>query len=213
MSDAPVFVGGHSLGAARALLYAWSRLKRGKRVDGIYALAPPRPGDNYIGLNLAASPGVIVQSLKNRRDFVTNVPVDMKLINERYEPAWPFTEVDEPGGPGLFGDHHIDLYQAGARKLPGIDASIQIAAAADQIARLYDDRSEWDWLHDVDGEFCSMKIMPSGARLVIFRGSITALDWLDDFDARQILIMGARVSEGFWRGVAAVQDLMDAQIA
>ena len=39
-----IYIGGHSLGAAEAYEYAYSRVKRGLRVDGVYCLAPPRPG-------------------------------------------------------------------------------------------------------------------------------------------------------------------------
>jgi predicted alpha/beta hydrolase family esterase len=49
-----VFIGGHSLGAARAYEYAYARVVRGLRVDGIFALAPPNPGCAAIGKALAA---------------------------------------------------------------------------------------------------------------------------------------------------------------
>jgi len=58
-----------------------------------------------------------------------------------------------------------------------------------------------------------MKIMPSGAKLMIRRGSKTGTDWLaEDLDFTQIDVFGAKVSRGFWKSVASVQNQLDAQL-
>jgi hypothetical protein len=57
-----------------------------------------------------------------------------------------------------------------------------------------------------------MKRMPSGAKLMIRRGSVTVQDWLNDFDAIQIPVLGARVSQGFWAGVQPIESVMDQQL-
>jgi pimeloyl-ACP methyl ester carboxylesterase len=212
VSGAPVFIAGHSLGAARAFLYAWSRIKRGLRVDGIYALASPHPGDHTIAETISVS-GPIVRSLVNGRDYVPYLPIDLEEIGEEYVPgAQPWQVINEPPTtPGLKLDawHAIALYQAAARKLPPTGGAVELGDAADEVACLYVDTAGWDWINPVDGAYCAMKVMPTGARLVVFRGTITAHEWLQDFDAVQIQVMGARVSQGFWAGVAAVEDRLD----
>ena len=211
-----VFFAAHSLGAARIWQAAYSRIKRGLRVDGIYALASPMPGNKAIRQIIFANRATMtIRSLKNRRDHVTAVPVSIELIGEEFEQPWPFDEINElPSDNGFFADHHIGLYQAGARKVPDNPvAAITLADAADQVARLYTDPTGWDWIHSVDGEYTAMKVMPNGAKLVIPRGSITALDWLDDFDAAEIIVHGAKMSRGFWRGVAPIESQLDAVLA
>ena len=213
-----VYIGGHSLGAARAFLYAYSRIKRGLRVDGIYALASPHPGDKAIGQILFAARANFqaVRSLKNRRDFVLRVPEPIAFIGEEYYQSWQLDEINETVDMsfGLDPDHHIANYVAGAHKVPdNPSAAIKLGDAADQIERLYTDATNWDWINAANGAYSSMKVMPSGARLAIFRGTASFLEWLQDFDAVQETVLGAKVSTGFWSGVAAVQDQLDAQLA
>ena len=208
-----VYIGGHSLGAAEAYEYAFSRIRRGLRVDGIYCLAPPRPGDSVLANTLLASIKV-ARALKNRRDIVPSVPVDIEWLGEEYVQPYPFEEIDEkPTTIGLFADHNITLYAAGAQKLKPLGVSVEIGEAATQIARLYIDDTGWDWINPVNGRFWAMKIMPSGAKLMIRRGSVTVEDWLMDFDAIQIPVLGANVSRGFWSGVQPVESVMDQQLA
>lgn len=211
----PVYIAGHSLGAARAYEYAYSRVVRGLRVDGIYALAPPNPGCSAIGLALAAIPNV--RSIKNGRDLVPDVPVDIEWAGEEYVQPRPFEEINEPPPADdhdfLARWHHIGLYVAGVRKLPGTDAAIALPDAADQVARLYLDATGWDYIHPVDGSYWAMQTMPSGARLLIPRGSVTLHDWLDDLDAGMVHVLGARMSAGFWAGVVPVQDMLDGWLA
>jgi Lipase (class 3) len=208
-----VYIGGHSLGAAEAYEYAFSRIKRGLRVDGIYCLAPPRPGDSVLASTLLASV-TVARALKNRRDVVPSVPVDIAWMNEEYVQPYPFEEINEkPTTSGLFADHNIALYAAGAQKLKPLGVPVEIGEAATQIARLYTDATGWDWINPINGRYWAMKIMPSGAKLMIRRGSVTVQDWLDDFDAIQIPVMGARMSQGFWAGVQPIESVMDQQLA
>jgi pimeloyl-ACP methyl ester carboxylesterase len=208
-----VYIAGHSLGAAEAYEYAFSRIKRGLRVDGIYCLAPPRPGNSVLANTLLSSVKT-ARSLKNRRDIVPSVPIDIEWLGEEYVQPYPFEEIDEkPPAPGLFADHSILLYAAGAQKLKPLGVSVEIAEAATQIARLYADTTGWDWINPVNGRYWAMKIMPSGAKLMIRRGSVTVEDWLMDFDAIQIPVLGAAVSRGFWSGVQPVESAMDYQLA
>jgi hypothetical protein len=208
-----VYIGGHSLGGAEAYEYAFSRIKRGLRVDGIYCLAPPRPGDSTLANTLLASVKV-ARALKNRRDIVPSVPVDIELLDEEYVQPYPLIEINEkPTTFGLDADHNIALYVAGAQKLKPLGVSVEIGEAAIQIARLYTDTTGWDWISTVNGRYWAMIVMPSGAKLMIRRGSVTLRDWLDDFDAVQIPVMGARVSQGFWAGVAPMESVMDQQLA
>src|ERR1019366_1400307 len=153
--DSPIYIAGHSLGGAETWQYAFSRLKRGLRVDGVYAFASPMPGDNYIGELFAASPGVIFQSVRNNRDPVPGLPINLKTFHERYEQPIKFTEIIEPGAPSEnpnliarwfenhFADHHIDLYIAGVSKLKSIDAPVSIVEAAQACADLYSNTPPW----------------------------------------------------------------------
>ena len=219
MSDVPIFIAGHSLGAARAWEYAYSRLFRGLRVDGVYALAPPRPGNHMISVEISAhSERLSLRSLWNLRDIVPAVPIDLELLNEEFEQPWPTVEITEPPTDPKYididPDHNISLYVAGAKKIPD-DAGVAITLgdAADQIQRLYQTTDGWDWINAVSGSYFGMKVMPNGAKLMMPRGTITAKEWLMDFDAIQIDVLNARMSRGFWSGIAAVQDELDAQLA
>jgi hypothetical protein len=145
---------------------------------------------------------------------VPSVPVDIAWLNEEYVQPYTLEEVDEkPTTFGLFADHSITLYAAGAQKLKPLGVSLEIGEAATQIARLYTDATGWDWISTVDGRYWAMKVMPSGAKLMIRRGSVSVHDWLDDFNAIQIPVLGARVSQGFWSGVAPIELVMDQQLA
>lgn len=207
-----VYIAGHSLGAAEAYEYAYSRIKRGLRVDGIYAFAPPNPGDSILAQGLAAVP--TIRPLRNRRDAVTALPLDIIWMDEEYVQPHAFEDINEaPAGHGLFADHSMSLYLAGAQKLHTRGLPVELGETAVEVARLYlDDTSGWDWINPVDGAYWAMKVMPSGAKLMIRRGTHTATDWIMDFNAIQISVLGARMSRGFWSGVGPVEPLLDAQL-
>lgn len=207
-----VYIAGHSLGAAEAYEYAYSRLKRGLRVDGIYAFAPPQPGDSELAKGLAAVP--TIRALRNRRDPVPALPIDIAWLDEDYVQPRAFEEINEiPSGYGLFADHSMSLYLTGAQKLHTRGLPAELGEAAVWVSRLYlDDPAGWNWINPVDGLYWAMTVLPSGAKLMIRRGSHTAADWLMDFNAIQIPVLGARMSRGFWSGVAPVESLLDAQL-
>ena len=194
-------------------------MRRGLRVDGVYAFGPPNPGNLRVTQDYAyaLARGMLGISLKNQRDLVTDVPVDLKNFGEEYVQPWPLLEINQPGAPLdpwlLLRDHHIELYQAGVYKLPAVDAAVGLNEAVDAVARLYQTADGWDWLSPVDGAWWAIRVFPNGAKLAIARGSTTGKDWLDDFDAVQVPVLGARVSAGFWSGVAAASDALDAQLA
>lgn len=213
-----VFVAGHSRGGPGAALYAFSRLQRGLRVDGIYLFEPAMPGNHVIGQVLAQVP--IRFSTWNLRDPVPAMPIDLECLNEEYLQPWPTTELQEQPplhDPwGWWADHHMFLCCQGVRKLPGFPgAAISLVDAADMVQRLYDttDPAAWDFLLPKDGAFWSVKSFPGGAKLAIARGTVTPQEWLLDFDAVQEDVMGARASRGFWYGVVNAQDQLDAALA
>jgi hypothetical protein len=212
-----VFIGAHSLGAQRAFEYAYSRIKRGLRVDGIYALAPSQPGNKAITQILwAARAGMTVRSLKNRRDFVPSLPINIALIGEEFCQPWPMDEVNETVNMScdIDPDHHIENYVAGAHKIPdNPGVAITLGAAADQVELLYKTDQGWDWIHPVDGQYFAMRQFANGAKLLIPRGSVTPLDFLKDFDASETLVLGAKMPRGGWSGVAAVEAQLDAVLA
>jgi hypothetical protein len=216
MTDLPIYIGGHSLGGADAYEYAYSRIKRGLRVDGIFALAPARPGDDAIGALFRAAPWLDIRGIGNHADPVPGVPPDLQMVNETYEQPWALEPIDEAPAPGadiIFGRHQIALYQRGCEKLPQGDGPILLSQAAHEIARLYDDPTGWNWINPVDGLYWAM-IAINGARLMIRRGSTTKYDWFrENFDAFEIDVLGARMSRGFWHGVAPVEQTLDAVLA
>ena len=218
MSDYPIFFAAHSLGGQRALQEAYSRVKRGLRVDGIYVLAPSQPGNKAIGQILwsARAQFQSVRSLRNRRDYVPYMPISIKLIGEEFCQPWPMDEINEVVNTSydIDPDHHIENYVAGAKKIPdNPGVAITLGDAADLVERLYQTDTGWDWIHPVDGQYWAMKIMGNGARLVIPRGSVTPLDFLKDFDAAEIPVLGAMMPRGGWSGVAAVEAELDALLA
>jgi pimeloyl-ACP methyl ester carboxylesterase len=212
-----VFIAGHSLGGQRAWQYAYSRIKRGLRVDGVYALAPSQPGDKAIGqIMWAARAGMTVRSLKNGRDYVPSLPISIKLIGEEFCQPWPMDEINETVDMTLDADpyHHISNYVAGAKTIPdNPGVAITLGDAADQIALLYQTDQGWDWISPVDGAYWAMRRFPNGAKLMIPRGSATPLDFLLDFDASEILVQGAKMPRGGWSGVAAIESQLDEVLA
>lgn len=211
-----IYIGGHSLGGAEAYAYAFSRLRRGLPVAGIFALAPARPGDGVIGATFDATPGLTSRAVHNQGDPIPDVPFDMQLVDEVYEQPHPFEMIDEAPAPGsdiIFGRHKIALYQTGCAKLPQGDGPIKLSQAADAIARLYATAEGWDWINPVDGLYWAMTMI-NGARLMIRRGSQTDIDWFrQDFDALEIPVHGARISRGFWSGVEPIEAALDAALA
>ena len=188
---------------------------RGLRVDGIYAFASPNPGDGMIGRALSAVP--MIRSLRNGRDIVPDLPVDIAMFGEEYVQPRAFIEINEVPAPndplGFFAWHEAALYAAGAIKLQELGAAVTLAEAARAVVDLYITANSWDWINPVDGTYWALQIMPNGARLLIARGTETAHDWISDFDATQITTMGARMSVGFWSGVGPILGELDKAVS
>ncbi len=202
-----IYIGGHSLGAARASLYAFSRIKRGLQVDGVFLFGCPRPGNGVIRDTLATIP---VRSIKNGDDPITDVPLDLELLDEDYCQPRAFEHVDCPWNPSLpdwgpFNAHHIELYQEGCKSLPD-NGTLLVAAQA--VYDLYNLLGEWNWVHPEDGRYWGMRKIGND-RFLVARGSTTGYDWIEDFKALQVSQMGARVSDGFWDGVGPIRQILD----
>lgn len=222
MASPGIFIVGHSLGAAEASLYAYSRVKRGLPVDGVYVFGCPRPGNSALGSALASVP--IWRSIRNAcggfpdYDLVTVVPFDIEPVLDYAQPA-PFETIAEPPAPDdpwlLFRYHHSQLYQAGCRKLvaTGSGTAVELVEAIDAVQDLYDGTGVWSWTHFVDGEYCAIRTNAAGARMLVFRGSTTELDWMHDLDTMQVELHGAKVSRGFWAGVGPQEAELDAALA
>ena len=202
-----IYIAGHSLGAARAALYAFSRIKRGLPVDGVFLFGCPRPGDAMIRDALSQIP---VRSIKNGDDPITDVPLDIELIDEDYCQPRDFEAVNVPWNDSLpdwgpFNAHHIELYQEGCKSLPDNTTLLIVAQA---VYDLYNLLGEWDWVHPEDGRYWGMR-KSGNDRILVARGSTTPYDWVEDFRAIQCTQMGARVSEGFWDGVGPIMAILD----
>lgn len=212
-----VWIIGHSLAAAEAAEYAFDRWMRKLLVSGVYLFASPQPGNAVLGAAATAIP--VWRSIQNRSgphfpnyDLVTSVPFEAGPLLDYSQPS-PFELINEPplaNDPwGLFRYHHFELYQAGAHKMPKTGALVELADAADAVADLYNGVGQWDVKNFVDGQYWGARKLPNGALLLVFRGSKTATDWIHDFDFRQIVLHGARISAGFWKGPQASLDLLD----
>lgn len=215
------FIAGHSLGAADAALYAYSRVKRGLRVDGVFLFACPRPGNAVIGANLKNA-AIPLRSIRNLGDGVPDVPLDVHAaqFGWAYANVAPFEMIDEPPSfaafmaDPFFAHHNISLYQMGAHELPQGSLDITLGQAVDEVARLYTDTTDWNWISTANGLYWSMVRFPNGASLIIRRGSVTGRDWLgEDFDFNEIGLFDARVSNGFWLGVGPIENELDATVA
>jgi Lipase (class 3) len=212
-----VFLGGHSLGASDAALEAYSRVRRGLPLDGLFLFACPRPGDHVVWDTLAAAK-VPILSVVNDQDGVCDVPFDVHVqqLGWSYERAPIAPEIFEAPSfadflaDPFFAHHHIQLYQRGTNKLEAGSLAITNQQAVAQVARLYDPSTAgWDWINTTDGLYWGM-VKIGDARLMIRRGSKTGTDWLnEDFDFNEIDLYGAKVSQGFWAGVGPIESELD----
>lgn len=119
--DLPVYVTGHSRGAAHAQIFGAMLIIALYNVE-IVVFGSPRPGD----ANLAA----IINKIPNRsyrnfngfdtQDFVTDVPLDLTLIAPFVHPS-PQILIDvvppDPDPWGLFKMHHLSAYIKGLEKI------------------------------------------------------------------------------------------------
>lgn len=118
---APVYVTGHSRGAAHALIFAAMLIKQGYNVI-VVVFGSPRPGDKRLAAILAQAP---VRSYRNyhdfdEQDFVCDVPLDLRLVAPYVHPARQIV-IDVPPVPDdpwmLLARHHLYLYRTGLEGL------------------------------------------------------------------------------------------------
>lgn len=113
----PMYITGHSLGAARALLFAALCNAAEEEIAAVVTFGSPRPGGQKLKNILALVP---VRSYKNGDDPVTDVPLDIPLIDGYIHPH-DLIAVDVPANPGdtwgLLSRHHSQLYQQAMKKL------------------------------------------------------------------------------------------------
>lgn len=113
------FVTGHSLGAARAPLFAGLLKMQGRTPTRVTCFAPPRPGMSTLAEFLAPLDVRLYRNADDHgHDYVTDVPVTL--------PPWfafqhvrPLIDITAPpkshDGWGLFSYHHMELYLQGVQ--------------------------------------------------------------------------------------------------
>ncbi len=120
--DSPLIIIGHSLGAARAAIFAGLTFDQGMMVPGdrIVLFGCPRPGGENLKSILARIP---ITSYRNGKDPVCDVPFDIPLI-EPYCHVRDFTMLNAtPADDDIWnivpdmGWHHIQNYRKGLEAL------------------------------------------------------------------------------------------------
>jgi hypothetical protein len=109
ISAKPLCITGHSLGAARALIFAGLLEVAGAKPEKVVTFGSPKPGAEKLKFILS---GVAINSYRNRHDPVTNCPID--LLGLPYVHPRDLIAVDapppQPDPWGFLADHHISLY-------------------------------------------------------------------------------------------------------
>jgi len=119
--DKPVFVTGHSRGAARAHIFAAMLIKAGYTVE-VVTFGSPRPGDAVLAAILAMAPNRSYYNFHDidEQDFVCDVPFDLELIEPFRHPTGRI-RIDVAPAPDdpwlLLSRHHIELYAKGVKGL------------------------------------------------------------------------------------------------
>jgi len=113
----PIYVVGHSRGAARAHICGAMLIKRGYNVE-VVTFGSPRPGDAVLSAVLASAPNRSYFNYHSidEQDYVCDVPLDLTLVSPFVHPAARI-KIDvapEPGDPWLLlARHHVQLYIKG----------------------------------------------------------------------------------------------------
>lgn len=120
----PVWIGGHSLGAARACILAGMMLAEGIEPDACVRFGEPRPGFAPLAALLNRA-DMYQASYRNAgpwgHDYVTDVPFALGAFP--YTHPIPLTDVDAPPTGelmqrfGLFAGHHASLYASALHQL------------------------------------------------------------------------------------------------
>jgi len=105
---------GHSLGAARAIIFAGLMAAKGIKPAAVVVFGSPRPGLAQLSEILAHT---VIRSYKNRTDPVTDVP--LPFLGSWYVHPCDAIHVNcaDPTDFGLLADHHIGLYEKGVQAL------------------------------------------------------------------------------------------------
>ena len=98
-------------------------------------------------------------------------------------------------------------------------AGLSVTKLIDQYAWLYTSLAApsgtWDHIIPVDGAYAAVKTF-GGMSVVCFRGSVTFLDWIEDFSMFATPTFVDRlgpIHPGFYGGVLAVRDMLDKVLA
>lgn len=106
-------IGGHSLGAARAWLFAGRYIAEGGSPSRIAVFGSPRPGGQALGQILASHSKI---SFKNRFDPVTDVPFALSGVMPIQPTSFTMINVKPAFDDiGLFSDHHMPEYLQGVQ--------------------------------------------------------------------------------------------------
>lgn len=135
----PVYVSGHSLGAARASIMTAIMIVDGMPPARRVVLGEPRPGFANLGKIVASVPGASYRNAKPagfpfEHDLITDVPFDVDLINYDYaHPTKPVDVFEPPNATfrerwGLFAWHHVELYTAALDRMFSGRPSVPISA-------------------------------------------------------------------------------------
>lgn len=115
------YITGHSLGAARALVFAALLCEQGfgRFIKGVTVFGSPRPGGGKIAELLKGTP---VKAYRNGSDPVCAVPVSVPLLAEYVHPT-VLTAVDIPPKVGdewgFMARHHMELYKEAMERMYG----------------------------------------------------------------------------------------------
>ncbi len=117
----PLFLTGHSLGGALAILAAAQLQRGGHQVDGIYTFGCPRIGDRPFAMQYNRRLYNCTFRLVNHRDIVTQLPpAEMGYTHvgqliyfdaQGVRQISPFPNENEFGWAESFYDHDLDAYQ------------------------------------------------------------------------------------------------------
>jgi predicted lipase len=119
-----LILGGHSLGAAEALIGAGEFIEEGMAPISVVVFGEPKPGFQRLADVLEP---LTIRSYKNCEDLVTHVPCDILGMDYVHPRALLQLNESPPDNDpwGILADHHSELYLNGIRKLPQIPIIIQ----------------------------------------------------------------------------------------